>query len=268
MALYSGDREQCYTSEKASLFPNEEKYRSIRIGNPTFSTKLLPIKGAVECLFEMGFEEAETHLVFPRSASVDQMKLIRDSIASERDRRLGGRQAASPITPTLPTTPTTPTLPTTSPTTPSSASAPVVSAPPPPQPSSLENSMNFFATLQSNFQHVLLYENLDLQQKALSRIPEERLRSEAEVQLRGARAEDPDCKLGLEDFLVLELLRWFKQDFFSWVDHLPCSRCSGATQNSNPLQPSAEDLRWGAQRVENHYCHTCRLSTRFPRWSQ
>lgn len=37
--------------------PNEVKYRSIRIGNPTFSTKLLPIKGAVECLFEMGFEE-------------------------------------------------------------------------------------------------------------------------------------------------------------------------------------------------------------------
>lgn len=127
--------------------------------------------------------------------------------------------------------------------------------------------MNFFATLQSNFQHVLLYENLDLQQKALSCIPEERLRSEAEIQLRGAREEDPDCKLGLEDFLVLELLRWFKQDFFSWVDHLPCSRCSGATQNSNPLQPSAEDLRWGAQRVENHYCHTCRLSTRFPRYN-
>ncbi|KAK1880171.1 Peptide-N(4)-(N-acetyl-beta-glucosaminyl)asparagine amidase [Dissostichus eleginoides] len=246
-------------SDNIMRFPNEEKYRSIRIGNPTFSTKLLPIKGA-----------AETHLVFPRSASVDQMKLIRDSIASERDRRLGGRQAASPITPTTPTlpttspiTPTTPTLPTTSPTTPSSASAPVTSAPPPPQPSSLENSMNFFATLQSNFQHVLLYENLDLQQKALSCIPEERLRSEAEVQLRGAREEDPDCKLGLEDFLVLELLRWFKQDFFSWVDHLPCSRCSGATQNSNPLQPSAEDLRWGAQRVENHYCHTCRLSTRY-----
>lgn len=38
-------------------YPNVEKYRSIRIGNPTFSTKLLPIKGAVECLFEMGFEE-------------------------------------------------------------------------------------------------------------------------------------------------------------------------------------------------------------------
>lgn len=37
--------------------PNEEKYRSIRIGGPAFSTRLLPIRGAVECLFEMGFEE-------------------------------------------------------------------------------------------------------------------------------------------------------------------------------------------------------------------
>lgn len=37
--------------------PHEDKYRSIRIGNPTFSTKLLPVKGAVECLFDMGFEE-------------------------------------------------------------------------------------------------------------------------------------------------------------------------------------------------------------------
>ena len=38
-------------------YPNEDKYKSIRIGNAKFSTKLLPTKGAVECLFEMGFEE-------------------------------------------------------------------------------------------------------------------------------------------------------------------------------------------------------------------
>lgn len=38
-------------------FPDQDKYRSIRIGNPTFSSKLLPVKGAVECLFEMGFQE-------------------------------------------------------------------------------------------------------------------------------------------------------------------------------------------------------------------
>ncbi|XP_050924265.1 peptide-N(4)-(N-acetyl-beta-glucosaminyl)asparagine amidase [Lates calcarifer] len=124
-------------------YPNEEKYRSIRIGNPTFSTKLLPIKGAVECLFEMGFEEAETHLVFPKSASVEQLKLIRESIAAERDQRL---QREQPVQPTAHTT-----------TASASAAAPESSAaastqpvsPPLLQPPSLESSMSFFVTLQS-----------------------------------------------------------------------------------------------------------------------
>lgn len=43
--------------------PNDEKYRSIRIGNTTFSTRLLPVRGAVECLFEMGFEEVSMFTV-------------------------------------------------------------------------------------------------------------------------------------------------------------------------------------------------------------
>lgn len=74
------------------------------------------------------------------------------------------------------------------------------------------------------------------------------------------------CKLGVEDFLVLELLRWFKHSFFSWVNCLPCSRCGGSTQNQGSLSPSSEDLRWGAQRVEKHFCQSCQLSTRFPRF--
>ena len=44
--------------------PNDEKYRSIRIGNTTFSTRLLPVRGAVECLFEMGFEEVSVFMAF------------------------------------------------------------------------------------------------------------------------------------------------------------------------------------------------------------
>lgn len=75
-----------------------------------------------------------------------------------------------------------------------------------------------------------------------------------------------ECKLGIEDFLVLELLRWFKQAFFSWVNCLPCSRCGGSTQNQGSLSPTTDDLRWGAQRVENHFCQSCQLSTRFPRF--
>ena len=37
--------------------PNEPKYRRIRLGNPTVEGKLVPVSGALECLFEMGFEE-------------------------------------------------------------------------------------------------------------------------------------------------------------------------------------------------------------------
>ncbi|XP_041665212.1 peptide-N(4)-(N-acetyl-beta-glucosaminyl)asparagine amidase [Cheilinus undulatus] len=241
--------------------PNEEKYRSIRIGNPTFSTKLLPIKGAVECLFEMGFEEAETHLVFPKSASVDQLKLIRESIAAEREQRLRGGQPVHLSAQAATTSPPAQTP---------GSSAGASSQPIPSlaaQPSSLESSMSFFVTLQSNFQHVMLYENVELQQKARSCIPHQQISSTAEHRLKEAKEADPDCKLGMEDILVLELLSWFKNNFFSWVDSLPCSRCGGPTQNSGMLSATPDDIRWGAQRVENHHCESCRLSTRFPRYN-
>ncbi|XP_043993707.1 peptide-N(4)-(N-acetyl-beta-glucosaminyl)asparagine amidase isoform X1 [Gambusia affinis] len=239
--------------------PTEEKYRSIRIGNPTFSTKLLPVKGAVECLFEMGFEEAETHLVFPQSASVEQLKHIRDCIAAERDLRLhGGRPVRPASQPAV-----------------ASASAPesctAASSPPAvpstQQPSSLESSMSFFVTLQSNFQHVMQYENPELQLKARSIIPHHQLSSSAQHKLKELKEADAESKLGIEECLVLELLRWFKCDFFSWVDCLPCSQCGGPTKHGPALGPTAEELRWGAQRVENHYCQSCQLSTRFPRYN-
>uniref|UniRef100_A0A3P8WDZ6 Peptide-N(4)-(N-acetyl-beta-glucosaminyl)asparagine amidase n=1 Tax=Cynoglossus semilaevis TaxID=244447 RepID=A0A3P8WDZ6_CYNSE len=231
-------------------YPNEEKYRSIRIGNPTFATKLLPTKGAVECLFEMGFEEAETHLVFPMSASVEQLKLLRDSIAAERDKRLqqgAPHQLRTPLVPSLE----------------GSQSSTAASS----QPVLPTQSNSFFVTLQSNFQHVMLYENEDLRRKARGVVPCQQLSSAAQHELKKFKEANQDCNFGLDDFLLLELLRWFKQDFFSWVDSLCCSSCGGSTENIGSLTPSTDDLRWGGQRVENHYCHGCKLSNRFPRYN-
>lgn len=37
--------------------PSNPKYRCIRLGNPTVANKILPAVGAMECLFEMGFQE-------------------------------------------------------------------------------------------------------------------------------------------------------------------------------------------------------------------
>lgn len=51
--------------------------------------------------------------------------------------------------------------------------------------------MSFFVTLQSNFQHVMLYESNELQQKARSIIPHEQLSSAAKHKLKEAKDADP-----------------------------------------------------------------------------
>ncbi len=41
--------------------PDSAKYRSLKVSNAVVSNKLLPVSGAMECLFEMGFEEVSWH---------------------------------------------------------------------------------------------------------------------------------------------------------------------------------------------------------------
>lgn len=69
--------------------------------------------------------------------------------------------------------------------------------------------MSFFVTLQSNFQHVMLYENSELQQKARSCIPHQQLSSAAEHKLKEAREADPGE--------VLSLIQ--KNPLYIWIIH-------------------------------------------------
>ena len=43
--------------------PNDKKYRRIRVGNKIISNRLLPVSGAVEFLFDMGFEEVNSPIM-------------------------------------------------------------------------------------------------------------------------------------------------------------------------------------------------------------
>ncbi|XP_063113111.1 peptide-N(4)-(N-acetyl-beta-glucosaminyl)asparagine amidase isoform X3 [Cavia porcellus] len=169
--------------------PNDEKYRSIRIGNTAFSTRLLPVRGAVECLFEMGFEEVTA-----------------DS--------------------------------------------------------------TILKVLQSNLQHVLLYENPILQEKALTCIPVKELKRKSQEKLSRARKLDKGTNISDEDFLLLELLHWFKEEFFHWVNDISCTKCGGKTRSRDKsLMPNEDELKWGAHLVEDHYCDACQLNNRFPRYN-
>ncbi|XP_025901319.1 peptide-N(4)-(N-acetyl-beta-glucosaminyl)asparagine amidase isoform X2 [Nothoprocta perdicaria] len=247
-------------------YPYEEKYRFIRIGNPAFSTRLLPVRGAVECLFEMGFQEGETHLVFPKEASIEQLRKVRDLIAGERSSRLNesnhlhrsgssGTAASTQAVAHQPSRPADPVL----------APAHRQQEKSPAQP--LEMAADILKKLQTNFEHfVLVYENPSLQQKALASIPLQELKRKAQKKLAQATILDKGAHVNEEDFLLLELLSWFKNDFFHWVNHLPCSRCGGQTQPKDNVAPTEDDLRWNASRVENHYCSQCQLCNRFPRY--
>jgi peptide-N4-(N-acetyl-beta-glucosaminyl)asparagine amidase len=65
--------------------------------------------------------------------------------------------------------------------------------------------------------------------------------------------------------LVKALLEWYKTKFFTWVNTLECVRCKKVTENLGMGQPTAEDTRVGASRVELHKCPTCGAIYRFPR---
>ena len=67
--------------------PNEPKYRTLKLSTNTFQNKLLPVKGAVECLFAMGFEDNEDQVVLQQEKSLEGLKTIRDTILDERNKR-------------------------------------------------------------------------------------------------------------------------------------------------------------------------------------
>ena len=70
-----------------------------------------------------------------------------------------------------------------------------------------------------------------------------------------------------QDMVLLELLAWFKQDFFTWMNAPTCGVCGGRTAASGMASPTPEELRWGAGRVEAYTCTTCSRPARFPRYN-
>jgi len=112
------------------------------------------------------------------------------------------------------------------------------------------------AKLQSGCKTAAAYEDPAMQAAALRVIPVEELRRNAEER---ALSED--------HALLRELLRWFKSTF-RWVNRPSCEHCpEGKGDKMKPVQgmPNAEELSWGAGRVEVYQCDFCHNQTRFPR---
>ena len=89
----------------------------------------------------------------------------------------------------------------------------------------------------------------------------------ARAVLPAALLELSDSGTRTDDELIRELLKWFKFDFFRWVNGPSCEQCTAsATQHEGMTEPNEEELRYGATRVEAWRCGGCHSLVRFPRY--
>ncbi|CEG02117.1 Rad4/PNGase transglutaminase-like fold [Ostreococcus tauri] len=117
---------------------------------------------------------------------------------------------------------------------------------------------------------------------AMSVIPIERLKLEghtASMTIAGDEGADVESvesaesrmeRLSARDAELLALLRWFKEEFFSWVDKPPCEHCGGSEMTSIGVEVNAltaEEREGEAGRVELYRCGACVKTTRFPRYN-
>lgn len=123
----------------------------------------------------------------------------------------------------------------------------------------MQNMQSMMSRIQGNAKQVMIYEDADVQAEALAVIPVVQLHE------RAMTSEDP--RSSFSDELLKQLLRWFKHEFFSWTNQPKCHACSGSTTYAGGSQPTAEEQRGHAGRVEVYTCTACNATTRFPRYN-
>eukprot|EP01041_Mallomonas_annulata_P004003 gene4003-7977_t len=133
-------------------------------------------------------------------------------------------------------------------------------------PSIIDNEHNIEQRIQKQCQSVLHYEDPQLQAEARSVINFDRLRFRAQEYL----SEVPDAP---QDVAFLQgLLRWFKHEFFTWINKPGCSTpgCDGKPPNLDAQgagMPTTADREGWASMIEIYKCNLCNQLTRFPRYN-
>ncbi|KAK8385575.1 hypothetical protein O3P69_016384 [Scylla paramamosain] len=125
------------------------------------------------------------------------------------------------------------------------------------------------SNLVSNFERVLVYESPALQEKARQLLPEQRLHELARNTLSSINKDigEKEKPLDFQDCLLIQLLEWFKNSFFTWFDCPSCPMCHKNMTMVGSLPPTEDDLVWGGSRVEGYACSSCNTSERFARYN-
>ncbi|XP_034247208.1 peptide-N(4)-(N-acetyl-beta-glucosaminyl)asparagine amidase [Thrips palmi] len=275
--------------------PSEPKFRSIRLANPTVVNKLLPAVGAMECLFEMGFQEAGDCLVLPTSSSLENLKKIHDEMFTRRNKvatlsssSLGAvskstsgatSQAARSQDASTPSSSTASDKRNVGPSQKTNTSAVTKAA-----ASTASEQQNvkeasgskthftpkpgFLERIVAASEVVSRSHNKELLDLAKSYVPVTELETAALEQLRkiqmvikkeqAEKNQNVAAEPSMQELVLIQLLAWFKERFFSWVNNPSCHFCSGKTKFQRTI--SRDDIR-----VEVYECAVCFQSTDFPR---
>lgn len=128
----------------------------------------------------------------------------------------------------------------------------------------LQKETEFYNILKRGIAHVRNYTKPDLLEKARCCMPLEQLTEKAKERCTQLGQGDEF----LQDQLLIQLLRWFKESFFQWINSPSCVACGSSTKLIGTAPPLPEESAHLAGNVENYRCESgCVQPTRFPRYN-
>nr|CAI5816884.1 unnamed protein product [Callosobruchus analis] len=238
--------------------PKNVKIRTLQKSNTAVSNKILALEGGADCLLMLGFQENATSFTMPPGTSLDSVLEFKEILVSWKNSILSNdnvisqadKKAEKEIVTNVEYV--------------KDVIKPVVL--PPLKPI---YSNPFLRRVEVYAHDVLQYEDKNLRERCRKLIPitlleynsQERLRA---VQKLVKKGQSLDVSVSLQDMLILELLSWFKIDFFTWVDCMECEYCKGETIYSH--MSTDPQLLVYTERVELHRCRSCHQFTPFPRY--
>lgn len=229
--------------------PKEEKFRKFRKTNHRISSELMSLDGMEQLILDAGFELVNDEFVLLRGGLgvMSKLKNYRDFFQTRLD-VVQQRPAQSSSTGVI---------------------QKVVKKPPPVAvriaatkpfhdrirfPQVMQTNNNFLRQLEQLSDSVVQYEDPLLQQSALRLVPKEKLKENAIEKLRKLQKmikskEIIEVEPPLEDLILEELAAWFKNDFFKWVNAMPCRSCENegtdavGTRNESGVRVEVSALR-------------------------
>lgn len=244
----------CKIADNVLENPSNETFRKLQKANLTIANKILCTEGGREFLTLMGFNEKDTYFQMPVDTPIKRVREFRrlmETLSMQQKQYQNDQSSPQNQRPSAPNAPADQRI--------KKFSSPLQNCA---HPNSLLRRMEDYST------NMKKYEKKSLQERMCTLMPKLRLEEEAQRRLRAIHWDCkknrlPEPNISIQEMLLYELLKWFKEDFFDWVNTLPCKYCRGETVMSH----MTTDPNMYADRVEMHKCTKCEKFTPFPRYN-